>query len=222
MSKHFTFNRIFGFSLLTTALISYSAYASYYQQFYQDARGLGTTNVGAAADAQDAAIQYANPAGLAKLKRQQIIAGGIFGIANAEFNGRHRFIDNGNFTSNTFSYDLVSPATTSLSLSYAISQQLTLMASADYSYWKTLKQYVFRNLITPMGQVLTNIQPDNDSKQVSLGVHYQVSKLVGLDAGYTHIFIKQTDINYNTPPNAQIGTAGVRGDLLGLQAIWTI
>jgi long-chain fatty acid transport protein len=81
---------------------------------------------------------------------------------------------------------------------------------------------------TPIQNNTRNIQlPDNNRYVVALGGHYQASKAVGLDLGWTHLFFKQANIN---PPAQVTGgqtvvTSGhVTGgaDVIGGQVTWDI
>lgn len=67
--------------------------------------------------------------------------------------------------------------------------------------------------------------PDGDRIAVSLGGHYQPIKALGLDAGYTHLFIKNGDINHTTPGimnTTTVGSTKNSADLIGLQLTWNI
>ena len=68
--------------------------------------------------------------------------------------------------------------------------------------------------------------PDGDRIAVSLGTHYQPTKAIGLDVGYTHLFIKDGDIDHTVPIGSSqvhtVGTSKNAADLLGLQLTWSI
>jgi long-chain fatty acid transport protein len=68
--------------------------------------------------------------------------------------------------------------------------------------------------------------PDGDRIGVSVGTHYQPTKAIGLDVGYTHLFIKDGDINHTLDVGPSkvntVGTTKNAADLLGLQLTWTI
>lgn len=59
---------------------------------------------------------------------------------------------------------------------------------------------------TPVQNKYRNVQlPDNDRYAVALGAHYQATKTIGLDVGYTHIFFDEVKVN----PPAQVNGAEV-------------
>lgn len=66
--------------------------------------------------------------------------------------------------------------------------------------------------------------PDSDRIGVAIGSHYQYSRKLSFDLGYTHIFMDDANINdAHQVVNTQARTVGVvksRVDLLGLQATW--
>lgn len=81
---------------------------------------------------------------------------------------------------------------------------------------------------TPLRNNLRNAQlPDNDRYTVALGAHFQASKQVGVDIGWTHLFL--VDANMNPPPQvtgAQIvavnGHVTGGADVFGGQVTWDI
>src|SRR5688500_3583357 len=73
-----------------TLMISQQAAAAYYQQFYQNAIGLGTANSESAV-LEHAAGQCANPAGLVQLYSRRFVATGFYGYVNAQFKGTHTY-----------------------------------------------------------------------------------------------------------------------------------
>lgn len=80
---------------------------------------------------------------------------------------------------------------------------------------------------TPTNNVDRNLRlPDSDRVAVAIGGHYQATKTVGLDIGWTHLFLKNTAINNTAAVGANTTTvvAGVkaRADLLGAQLTWQI
>ncbi|WP_119328884.1 OmpP1/FadL family transporter [Cysteiniphilum halobium] len=77
--------KITGLSLLV--LSPYTAFASAYQIFEQDAASLGTYHAGSAAQANDASTQWYNPAGMVNLTSQQISVGGELVNTNIKFTG---------------------------------------------------------------------------------------------------------------------------------------
>lgn len=80
---------------------------------------------------------------------------------------------------------------------------------------------------TPTNNVDRNLRlPDSDRIAVAVGGHYQATKTVGLDIGWTHLFLKNTAINNTATVGANTTTvvAGVkaRADLFGAQLTWQI
>lgn len=81
---------------------------------------------------------------------------------------------------------------------------------------------------TPVQNKYRNVQlPDNDRYVLALGAHFQATKTIGLDAGWSHIFIGEAKVN----PPAQVNGAEtvttngrVRGgaDVLSGQVTWDI
>jgi long-chain fatty acid transport protein len=61
---------------------------------------------------------------------------------------------------------------------------------------------------SPVGDTFRNIRlPDNNRIGLSVGAHYQATSILGLDVGYTHLFVKNADVNYTTITGSQISTA---------------
>lgn len=79
---------------------------------------------------------------------------------------------------------------------------------------------------TPVNNVDRNIRlPDNDRIALAIGGHYQVSKTIGLDAGYTHLFVKDAPLAHRAgaPTNVTVnGVVNAAVDLLGAQLTWQI
>jgi len=81
---------------------------------------------------------------------------------------------------------------------------------------------------TPVQNAFRNVQlPDNDRYAIALGGHFKATKTVGLDVGWTHVFIKQDNIN----PPAQVNgaeTVSTNGhvsggaDVFSTQVTWDI
>lgn len=99
------------------------------------------------------------------------------------------------------------------------------------SNYKLSDQWLFRAGIgydqTPVSNEDRGVRlPDGDRIALSLGTHYQPTKAIGLDVGYTHLFIKDGDINHTVHVgNSQVNTVGSSknaADLLGLQLTWSI
>jgi long-chain fatty acid transport protein len=81
---------------------------------------------------------------------------------------------------------------------------------------------------SPVQNKYRNIQlPDGDRYIVAVGGHYQLTKTVGVDAAYLHIFLPQTKIN---PPPFVLGVETIStnghvngsGDVLSGQVTWDI
>lgn len=81
---------------------------------------------------------------------------------------------------------------------------------------------------TPVTNKYRNVQlPDNNRYVIALGTHYQASKTVGLDLGWTHFFFAQAKVN--PPPQVTAGqTVTTNGhvtggaDVIGGQIVWDI
>lgn len=86
-------------------------------------------------------------------------------------------------------------------------------------------KWIFRSAVaydqSPMVNYHNTLQVDGDRIGVAIGAHYQATKAIGIDGGYTHLFIK--DISVNTPSVSDAQTATPNGnvtshaDILGLQ-----
>lgn len=81
---------------------------------------------------------------------------------------------------------------------------------------------------TPVQDAYRNLQlPDSDRIAVGLGAHFQATKAIGFDAGWTHVFGMNTRIN-NVSTTFGDQTATVNGavassaDVYGLQIKWDI
>lgn len=78
----------------------------------------------------------------------------------------------------------------SLGSEYYLTDRVTLRGAIGYDE-------------TPVRNRYRNVQlPDNDRYVVAIGGHYQVSKAVGLDLGWTHFLINQSRV---TPPTLVVG-----------------
>lgn len=66
--------------------------------------------------------------------------------------------------------------------------------------------------------------PDGDRYAVALGAHYQISCPIGLDVGWTHLFIRNTNIRAPAITGLQVSTAvgsyKSHADLFGAQLTW--
>lgn len=82
---------------------------------------------------------------------------------------------------------------------------------------------------SPVRDGYRNVQlPDNDKYAIALGGHYQASKTIGFDAGWTHVFFAG-QAKVNPPPQVygaeMVSTNGhVKGsaDVLAAQIVWDI
>jgi len=93
-------------------------------------------------------------------------------------------------------------------------------------------QWMFRTGVgydqSPSSDRYRNLQlPDSDRIAVAVGTHYQATKTIGVDFGWTHIFGMNTRINNLTQPvGAQTtttnGSVQSSADVLGLQLKWDI
>ncbi len=81
---------------------------------------------------------------------------------------------------------------------------------------------------SPARDLYRNVQaPDIDRYAIALGGHYQATKAVGFDLGWTHLFIRDASIN----PPVQVtgaqqtftnGTVSSEADVFGAQITWDI
>jgi long-chain fatty acid transport protein len=79
---------VFRLATVTACLLASSnLYASAFQIWEQSAYGTGDYHAGAAAEADDASLEFYNPAQITELKHQQISAGGVLIPVNIKFNG---------------------------------------------------------------------------------------------------------------------------------------
>lgn len=80
---------------------------------------------------------------------------------------------------------------------------------------------------TPTNNVDRSIRlPDSDRVALAAGGHYQATKSIGLDFGWTHLFVKNTRVDNTTVSGSNniYVNAGVKTavDLLGAQMTWQI
>ncbi|MBB71966.1 MAG: hypothetical protein CMF50_06160 [Legionellales bacterium] len=80
---------------------------------------------------------------------------------------------------------------------------------------------------TPLNDRDADIRlPDGDRYNVAIGAHYQPTKNLGFDLGWTHIFVKDRDLNYSVTAAQQVtkvdGHVKNSGDILGLQLNYTV
>lgn len=94
------------------------------------------------------------------------------------------------------------------------------------------EQWMFRGGLgydqSPARNSYRNLQlPDNDRIAVALGTHYQATKTLGFDAGWTHFFVMNGRINNLAQPvgdqtTITNGTTRASADVFGFQAKWDI
>lgn len=75
----------------TLSLATVQSQAAMYQQWNQDAAGLGDAQSGSAASAQDASTEIYNPAGLIMIKQQQAVFGANINMPTFKFDGSSTF-----------------------------------------------------------------------------------------------------------------------------------
>lgn len=80
---------------------------------------------------------------------------------------------------------------------------------------------------TPSSDRYRNVQlPDSDRIAVALGAHFQASKTIGLDVGWTHMFAMNTRINNSQPLGSTVvstvGSVDASADVYGFQLTWDI
>lgn len=80
---------------------------------------------------------------------------------------------------------------------------------------------------TPTNNTDRNIRlPDGNRYAVAVGAHYQVVKPLGVDVGWTHLFIQKVNVSSTAVTGLQastaIGTFTSHADLLGGQLTWNI
>jgi long-chain fatty acid transport protein len=93
------------------------------------------------------------------------------------------------------------------------------------------EEWMFRGGVgydeTPSSNRYRNLQlPDSDRIAVALGTHYQATKTLGFDAGWTHFFVMNSRINVSQAFGDQTtvtnGTTNASADVFGFQAKWDI
>lgn len=80
---------------------------------------------------------------------------------------------------------------------------------------------------TPSNNADRNLQlPDNNRFALAVGAHFQATKSLGFDAGYTHIFVSNTRINNTINVGDQSttvsGNVHANADVYGFQLKWDI
>ncbi len=80
---------------------------------------------------------------------------------------------------------------------------------------------------TPSNNRDRNLQlPDSDRIATAIGAHFQATKALGFDVGYTHIFAKSTNINNTVNVGDQsttvVGKVNANADVYGFQVKWDI
>ena len=67
--------------------------------------------------------------------------------------------------------------------------------------------------------------PDGNRIAAAIGAHYQVNKRLGADLGWTHLFVRNGDLNAPVISGTQVstphGTTTNSANLLGVQVNWT-
>lgn len=120
------------------------------------------------------------------------------------------------------------PATTTATLPENFRDTWRVALGTNY---KMNDQWLFRAGVgydqTPVNNENRGVRlPDGDRIAVAVGAHYQPMKALGLDVGYTHLFVKDGDINHTVTTGSQqvttVGTSKNGADLLGLQLTWSI
>lgn len=81
---------------------------------------------------------------------------------------------------------------------------------------------------TPVNNSYRNVQmPDNNHYALAVGGHYQTTSTIGFDIGWTHIFVKQANVN----PPAQVtgdeiattnGSVNGGADVFAAQLVWDL
>lgn len=81
---------------------------------------------------------------------------------------------------------------------------------------------------TPVSNIYRNVQmPDNNHYALAVGGHYQTTSTIGFDIGWTHIFVKQANVN----PPAQVtgdeiattnGSVNGGADVFAAQLVWDL
>ncbi|HEV2614431.1 MAG TPA: outer membrane protein transport protein [Gammaproteobacteria bacterium] len=96
--------------------------------------------------------------------------------------------------------------------------------------FKPFDQWLFRAGVgydeTPTVDNARNARlPDGNRFATSLGVHYQPIKALGVDVGWTHLFIQNGNVSVTqragTSSTTVIGTAKSYADLVGVQLTWS-
>jgi long-chain fatty acid transport protein len=69
--------------------------------------------------------------------------------------------------------------------------------------------------------------PDGDRIALAIGGHYQATKTIGIDVGWTHLFMQKTELNNTTvlDPNTSVlvqGSVEGHANLFGAQLTWQI
>lgn len=98
--------------------------------------------------------------------------------------------------------------------SYQPCTQWLFRAGVGYDQTPTVNQYRDMRL------------PDSDRYATAIGAHYQATKAVGVDLGWTHVFFKDTNINVSQILGNQQTTINAKAnssvDIIGLQLTWDI
>lgn len=107
----------------------------------------------------------------------------------------------------------------------------TWNASIGADYYPN-DQFILRGGVgydeTPLNNTNRNLQlPDNNRYVIALGGHYQATKTIGFDLGWTHLFIAQARVNPAPSPSPSLvvttdGNANGGANVIGGQVTWDI
>lgn len=135
---------------------------------------------------------------------QRLILNNVYGILNAVPTSTLQVVVQEHYH-NTWNF--------ALGAHYHMTQKWTLKAGVGYD--ESPAQGQFRNVQLP----------DANRIALSAGAHYQATKALGLDAGYTHLFVQNANINTTQAVGDEtVVTQGVvhtSADVLGLQLTYS-
>lgn len=93
--RRFKWNRVFLLSAAGFAGIPHAALAAAFQLWEQDGASIGNYHAGRAATAEDASTAYYNPAGLVRIKNQQVVFGLVPVVTDIKFRGTVNLVNTG-------------------------------------------------------------------------------------------------------------------------------
>lgn len=164
---------LFRLSVISACLLTSSQiYASAFQIWEQSAYGLGDYHAGAAAEGDDASLEFYNPAQITELKHQQISAGGVVIPANIKFNGTvvqtpaNGKSDHANVVPN---FHYVAPLTHKLYFAYGITTPFGLETN-----------YSRENAVMAIAATKTQLLTINNNPSVA----YKVAPWMSVAAGF--------------------------------------